>query len=151
MEGFSNFIRMCDWDEVQIDADLRKEGDTWIRTFTVDYGQMGGRSSAAHDYWLRATARWRIDYKDNRVRAIVDLTDYTEIHHDKTGLLVKETKSLVPLVAVPPFREGKKRKDNDMYGWAFIECYKNTYRLLYNLGESFKAIVKKSPDVSTDW
>lgn len=150
-DGFPNFVRLCDWNEVDIDVNYKEENETIILTFVVNYGQMGGRSSMAHDYALYATARWRIDYKDNRVRVIADLTDYTEMHYDKTGLLVKEQKSLVPLVAVPPFGKVKKRKDNEMYGWAFVQCYNNTMRLFHNLGESFKSIVKKSPDASTDW
>ena len=151
LEGLTNFFRFREGYQLNGDFDVKDVNDTYVVTFSLNYGNVGGRASLGHDYSHYLVSNWRIDIKENRVRAIVDLSDYTQVHLNKTGILVKEYKNAVPLVAVAPFKKVKKEKDNEMYAACFIRTYVKTRDLFYYLGESFKMIVKKAPDASTDW
>lgn len=151
LDGLVNFFRFREGYQLNGDYDIKEENDTYIVTFTLNYGYVGGRNNMSHDYKHYLTSNWRIDVKDNRVRAIADLSDYTQVHVNRGGILVKEEKNVVPLVVVPPFQKVKKEKDNEMYADCFINSYTKTVNLLYYLGESFKMLIKKAPDASTDW
>ena len=151
LDGLTNFFRFRDGYQLNGDYDIRDENDTYIVTFTMNYGNVGGRANLGHSYDNYMMSNWRIDVKDNRVRVIVDLTDYTQLHLNKTGILVKQIKNAVPLCVVPPFKKLKKEKDNEMYAECFINSYYKTVNLFYYLGESFKMLLHNAPDASTDW
>lgn len=148
-EGLVNFFKFRK--EKCSDFAIQDVDSSYVVTFTVDYGYITGRSNLGHDYELYMVTNWRVDIKDNRLRVIVDLSDYTQKHLNKTGILQKLNTDVVPLVVVPPFKETGKKKNDEMYSAAFIISYNKTMSLFYYLGESFKMLIKKAPEASTDW
>lgn len=148
-EGLVNFFK--NRDERSSDFKYREENNTIILTFQMSYDNVYSHVGLGHNYFLSMVVNWRIDIKDNRLRAIVDLTDYTQVHRDKTGILQKEYTDVVPLCVVPSFDKVKKEKHNEMYAQAFINAANKTKYLFYYLNESFKMLIKRAPDADTDW
>lgn len=148
-EGLINFFK--NREERSSNFKYREENNTIILTFQMSYDNVYSNVGFGHNYFLYMVVNWRIDIKDNRIRAIVDLTDYTQVHRDKTGILQKEYTDVVPLCVVPPFGKVKKEKHNEMYAQAFINSANKTKSLFYYLNESFKMLIKKAPEADTDW
>lgn len=150
LECLPNFIKLTDWAKIS-DFDVKKENDTFIVTFSAYYGNVGGRHSLGHDYNLFLSCNYRVDLKDNRVRILVDFTDYTQYHINKTGILQTEQKSVVPFAIVPPYQKLPKEKDNRMFADSFIKVHNLTFEMFSCIYQSFSMLVKKDPDASTDW
>lgn len=148
-DGLVNFFKYRE--EKISDLNINLINDTYVVTFSMSYGYIGGRTSLTHTYQHYMNCNWRIDVKDNRLRAIVDLSDYTQQHYDKSGLLVKQYTNNVTIAKKAPFAKPDKEKYNVMYTACFINALKKTESLFYYLQESFKMLIKKAPETSTDW
>lgn len=149
-EGLSNFFKYRKNETIKnIDVDIID--NSYIVTFTVDYGEIYTKNGLGHDYWFLVETNWRVDIKDNRLRVITDLSSYTQKHLNKTGIFQKLFTDDVPFVAVPPFGKDGKPKHAEMYTRVFLNSYIRTTNLYYYLEESFRMLIQSAPKADTNW